>query len=85
MVSLGRISQEVTLDVPPVISAKPYLARTAIIEVWPDFLFCFGKQNTGPGRFIAKLQGIYDRLSMSRTMKALVKDKNGLARTARSI
>lgn len=48
-----------------------------------DLLACFGSNNTGVNRLVARLLGVYENLTMSRTIKFLVKDKSALARSVK--
>lgn len=65
----------------PIINETVWFHRPSGTLLLTDLLFCFGPDNTGFARLIARLLGVYDNLAMSRTMKLATRDRQALRRS----
>jgi len=69
------------IDGLPVLSETVWFHENTGTLLLTDLLFCFGTNNTGLAKLVARLLGVYDRLGMSLTMKLMTKDKQALRRS----
>jgi len=69
------------IDGLPVLSETVWFHVNTGTLLLTDLLFCFGTNNTGLAKIVARLLGVYDRLGMSLTMKLMTKDKQALRRS----
>lgn len=63
----------------PVLNETIWFHDSSGTLILTDLLFCLGPDNSVLTRVLARLLGVYGRLGMSRTMKAMVRDKAALA------
>lgn len=63
----------------PVLNETVWFHPSSGTLILTDLLCCFGPDNSMLNCLAARVLGVYERLGMSRTMKALVRDKAALA------
>ena len=71
--------QATSIEGLPVLNETVWFHPSSGTLILTDLLFCFGQDNSALSRLVARLLGVYGRLGMSRSMKALVTDKAALA------
>lgn len=75
--------QAIFIEGIPTLQETAWFHQPSGTLILTDLLACFGSNNTGVNRLMARLLGVYENLAMSRTIKFLVKDKYALARSVK--
>lgn len=75
--------QAIFIEGIPTLQETAWFHQSSGTLILTDLLACFGSNNTGVNRLMARLLGVYENLAMSRMIKFLVKDKSALARSVK--
>jgi len=73
--------QDIYIEGLPILNETAWFHAPSGTLIVADILTCFGEHNGFLLRAAARLLGVYQRLGVSRTMRALVKDRAALSRS----
>ena len=75
--------QAIFIEGIPTLQETAWFHQPSGTLILTDLLAYFGSNNTGVNRLVACLLGVYENLTMSRTIKFLIRDKSALTRSVK--